>query len=314
MQSTLNPKQNDDPHDILVVAPDVALVVPTDEELSRLAHSMRHPPGPETRAGSGAAAAPTVPPVDTTFRPAVSDVPGRRTIGARATRVFTTALLFALGTGAVAFAWESYGDRARQMIAPWVPQQVLAALLPADKPALPAPAVVETATVDTAPPSAPAAQAAPAAAAPPVETAEQLRSMAQDIAGMGQEIAQLKASIEELKSGRQQMSRETVKPAEARISDARASENRASENRAAEPNLRPRIASLPPRPPARVRKPAPPLPAQQAATYPPLPLAAAPQAAAPYVPRQAEPPPQAADQTLTDPELTSVPRPPMPLR
>ncbi len=43
MQTTLTPKPNDDPHDVLVVAPDVVLVAPTDEELSRLAHSMRHP-------------------------------------------------------------------------------------------------------------------------------------------------------------------------------------------------------------------------------------------------------------------------------
>jgi hypothetical protein len=41
-----------------------------------------------------------------------------------------------------------------------------------------------------------------------------------------------------------------------------------------------------------------------------LPLTAAPY----YVPRQAEPPPQATEQQLTDPELASVPRPPMPLR
>jgi hypothetical protein len=56
----------------------------------------------------------------------------------------------------------------------------------------------------------------------------------------------------------------------------------------------------------RARKPM--LPPPQAAAYPALP----PPAAAPYVPRQAEP--QAATQTLADPELASVPRPPMPLR
>ena len=38
MHSTLNQKQTDDPHDILVVAPDVVLVAPADKELSNPAH------------------------------------------------------------------------------------------------------------------------------------------------------------------------------------------------------------------------------------------------------------------------------------
>ena len=87
MLSTPKLKQNDDPHDVLVVAPDVALVVPTDEELSKLAHTLRHPSAPQIRTGSQPPAGATVPPVDATFRPAVSDVrvPGPR----RAARVFT---------------------------------------------------------------------------------------------------------------------------------------------------------------------------------------------------------------------------------
>ena len=52
MLSTPKLKQNDDPHDVLVVAPDVALVVPTDEELSKLAHALRHPSAPQIRTGS----------------------------------------------------------------------------------------------------------------------------------------------------------------------------------------------------------------------------------------------------------------------
>ena len=40
MQSTLEPKLSDDPQDFLVVAPDIVLVAPTDQELSRLARSM----------------------------------------------------------------------------------------------------------------------------------------------------------------------------------------------------------------------------------------------------------------------------------
>jgi hypothetical protein len=309
MQSKLHQKQNDDPHDVLVVAPDVALVVPTDEELARLAQTMRHSSGPQIRAGSDFPAGAAVPPVDTTFRPTVSDVAGRgRTIGGRAARAFKTALLLALCSGAAAFAWQAYGDEARPMIAQWVPQRVLASILPQEEPApaaQPAAPAVEAATADTAPaqpappvPAAPEA-VAPAAVAPSVDSADQLRSMARDLASAGQQIEQLKASIEELKASQQQMSRELAKAPEAKGSEAKASEQ----------NPRPRLAALPPRPAAmRARKPM--LPPSQAATYPALP----PPAAAPYVPRQAEPLPQAATQTLADPELASVPRPPMPVR
>ena len=36
MHSTLNPKPNDDPHDVVVVAPDVVRVAPSDQEISHL--------------------------------------------------------------------------------------------------------------------------------------------------------------------------------------------------------------------------------------------------------------------------------------
>ena len=328
MQSTLHQRQNDDPHDVLVVAPDVALVVPTDEELARLAQTMRHS-SDQFRAGPDFPAGATVPPVDTTFRPAVSDVAGRgRITGGRAARAFKAALLLALCGGAAAFAWQAYGDEARPMIAQWVPQGVLGLVLPLEKPALaaqPAAPAVEAASADTAPaqgaPSVPAVPeaGAPAAAASSVDSVDQLRSMARDLASAGQQIEQLKASIEELKVSQQQMSRELTKASETKSSETKSSETKASETkasetktseiRASEQNSRPRLAALPPRPAAvRARKPM--LPPAQAATYPALP----PPASAPYVPRQAEPQPQATTQTLGDPELASVPRPPMPVR
>ena len=317
MQSTLHQKQNDDPHDVLVVAPDVALVVPTDEELSRLAQTMRNPSGLQFHAGADFPAGATIPPVDTTFRPAVGDVAGReRTIGGRSARAFKAALLLALCTGA-AFAWQSYGDEARPMIAQWVPQGVLG-LLPLDRPAQAAqpvaPAVAaaaDTAPAQPAPPVPAAPEAVAPAAAPSVDSAEQLRSMARDLASAGQEIEQLKASIAELKAGQQQMSREIArtsesKASESKASEAKASDAKASEAKVSEQNPRPRLAALPPRPAAaRAHKPMSPLPPPQAATYPALPPP-------PYVPRQAEP--QATTQTLADPELASVPRPPMPVR
>jgi hypothetical protein len=315
MQSTLTtPKPSDDPHDVVVVAPDAVQVapsdvarvapsdvVPSDAELSDLLHqAARQRSETPARVAPDFAVSPTVPPVDTTFRSAaVNDGPVRGRRGSRvrrAVRAFMT-LLLAVGIGAAVFAWRSYGDETKQMIAPWTPQFVLTLLSP-EKPdpvAQPAaPAVVEADAANPAPPQpAPPAQtvaeaAAPAAAALSPESA-QLQSMARDLASVGQEVEQLKASIEQLKAGQQQASREVAK--------------------VSEPNPRPKISALPPRPPAaRARKPVPPLPLPQVAIAPALPPTA------PYYPpRPAEPPPQAMDQ-LTDPELASVPRPPMPLR
>ena len=315
MQTKLNPRPSDHPHDVLVVAPDVALMVPTDEELSRLARSLRHPSEPQAPAAAGFAAGPTVPPVDTTFRPAavgdvkVGDQPP--TTGGKAARALTAALLVAACTGGASIAWQSYGDATEAMIARWTPQRVLA-LLPLEKPASAAqsapPAVEATAAnADPAQGEAAAESAlagvASAPAAPSAETAPSLDSMANELASARQQIEQLKAGIEELKASQQQMSREVAKASEVKASEARVSEVRPSEQ-----TLRPKISAHPPRTAAaRTQRPMPPLPPQQAAAYPALPPA-------PYLPRQVEPPPQTTGQQLTDPELTSVPRPPMPLR
>src|SRR5260370_26448040 len=94
MHSTLNPKPTDDPHDIVVVAPDDVRVAPAEEELSNLLRqAARHHSGQQTHTGSDSPAGPPVPPVDTTFRPAaVNDVlvaGQRRWIGRGAGRAFT---------------------------------------------------------------------------------------------------------------------------------------------------------------------------------------------------------------------------------
>ncbi len=317
MQSTLKPKPTDDPHDVLVVAPDVAVIAPTDEELFRLARTLRDASNSPTHTPSAPSEGPTMPPVDTTFRPAaVGDVKiaGRRpTIGGRAARSFTMALLLAACTGAAAIAWQSYGDAAEQMIARWAPQRILAALLPLEKPALAAPpaAVEATTAADAASaqpaPSQPASTAqaapegvAPAPAAPSAGPAPSIGSVANDLASARQEIEQLKASIEELKASQQQMSGEIAKVAEAKVSQIKPSER----------NLRPKPAAHPLRAAeVRARKPMPPPPLPQAASYP-----ASPPATAPYVPRQVEPLPQTTAGPPADPELASVPRPPMPVR
>jgi hypothetical protein len=311
MHSTLKPKQTDDPHDIVVIAPDVARVAPADEEISNLLRdAARYLSDAQTHGGSDVPAGPAVPPVDTTFRPAaVNDVlvPGRLwSIGRGAIRAFT-ALLLAACIGVAGIAWQS--DAAKKMIAKWATQLVLTSSLPPDKPGLsaqPPPPAVQAAVANPAPPQpAPPAQIAPESVAPAAaaaaDSAQLLQSMARDLASVGQEIGQLKASIEQLKASQQQMSREVAKTSEVKASEAKASEVKASEQ-----NLRPRIAAPPPRPAAApARKPMPPPPLAAAAPTPP-------QAAAPSVPRQGEPQPQATAQPQAQ-ELSSVPRPPMPL-
>jgi hypothetical protein len=303
MHSTLTPKPSDDPHDVVVVAPDAVRVAPSDEELSDLLQqAARYHSDPNTRAASDFHVDPTVPPVDTTFRPAaVNDIlvaSRRRSIGRRAARAFI-ALLLAACTGVAAVAWQSSGDVAKKMITKWVPQLILTSSQPPEEPGPSAqptqPGVQADAVNATSPPSAPPAQTAPeavarAVAAPSVESAQLLQTMARDLASVGQEVEQLKASIAQLNASQQQMSRDIA--------------------RASAQNSRLGISAPPPRSAAaRARKPMPPFPSTQAAGAP-----ASPQTAAPYASRQPEPPPQATAQPQADPELSSIPRPPMPVR
>jgi len=305
MHSTPNSKQNDDPHDILVVAPDVARVVPAEDQISELLHeaAARYRSDSQPRAGADFPAGPMVRPVDTTFRPAVvNDVPGKGGSMVRRALRACIALLLATCIGIAAVAWRSYGDTAIKQVVKLTTQ--LALISWPEKPgsaAQPAaPAVqADTANAEPAQPVAPAQSTAesvpPTAAAPSPDSAKLLQSMTRDLASLGQEVEQLKASIEQLRASQQQMSRDVAK---------------ASEIKASEQNLRPRISALPPRPAAaRARKPLPSYPPQQASTAPVLP-----EAAAPYMARQPELQPQAPVQSLSDPELSSVPRPPMPVR
>src|SRR6266403_1398598 len=196
MHSTLKPKQTDDPHDFVVVAPDAArvapdaarvvpdparvvldparvvldpvAVAPADDELSSLLHdAARRLSQAQARAASDLPADAAVPPVDTTFRPAAVNnvlVTGRlRSIGRGAMRAFA-AVLVATCIGVAGIAWQHYGDTAQQTLADWMPQLALTSLLPADQPApsaQPAPPAVEPYTATSAP-----AQPAPPAPAP----------------------------------------------------------------------------------------------------------------------------------------------------
>jgi hypothetical protein len=332
MHSTLTPKPSDDPHDIVVVAPDVVRVAPSDQEISHLLQqAARFHSEAQARAASDVSAGPTVPPVDTTFRPAaVDDVlgsPQRRSIGKRLARAFV-ALLLTAGIAAAAVGWQAFGYAGKKLIAKWMPQFALTTSLPLEKlwpSAHPAPPAEEADSANAespqaASPAQAAAEAVAPAAAPSADSAQSLQSMARDLASVLQEVEQLKASIAELKASQQQtaMARDAAK-----VSDNKAAENRAFENRASELNARARLALAPPRPAvAHPRKPVPSYSPTQAAGAPPLPQAAAPytpqaaapQAGTPYAPRQAEPLPPAVEQLPAAPGFTSVPRPPMPVQ
>jgi hypothetical protein len=312
VHSTQTPKQTDDPHDVLVVAPDVVLVAPADEELAKLAHTLSHPSNPHARTGSRRPGGSTVPPIDTTFRAAaVRDVQvrgDRPSIGRRAVRVFSGFLLVTC-ISVAGIAWQSYGDAAKQIIARWAPQLVLTSSPPLETPGLPEqanPPTIQASAAKAAPPQpAPLAQTAPEGVAPKTaalspESAQLLQSMAGDLATAGQEIKQLKASIEQLKASIEQLKASTEQ--------LKASQEQMSRDIAKdfEQNLRPKISTSAPRSaPAPARKLMPPFPPPLAVAAPRLP-----QAAAPSVPQQSEPQPQATAQ----PEAESVPRPPMPMR
>jgi hypothetical protein len=314
MHSTLISKPSDDPHDIVAVPPDAVRVAPSnpEEELSDLLHQAARFRA-DTQTGAALPAGVAVPPVDTTFRPAaVNDIPvagERRSMARRAGRA-AIPLLLAACAGLAAVAWKSYGDAAIKQIAKVTTQLVLTTSLPPEDssraPAIAADAA-NPASSQSASPAA-AGAAAPAAAAT-ADTTPSLQSMARDLANLGQEVELLKASLAELRAGQPPVSRDVAK---------------SSEVRASEQNLRPRPAPPPRVAAAPARRPMPPPPPPpQASSAPALPPAAAPYPApAPYyasrqpdyAPRPFEPQPQPAAEPLTDPELSSVPRPPMPLR
>jgi hypothetical protein len=201
-------------------------------------------------------------------------------------------------------AWRAWGDTAEKKIAKWATQFALTASPAAEKPPVAqqaAPSVHQADAANAAPPQPAVAQAvAPAAAASSPGSPQLLQSMSRDLANLAQEVEQLKTSLEQLKAGQQQMSRDVAKASELKASDVKASE----------PSLRPRTSALPPRPlAARAHKPIAPPPPPQTAAAPALS-----QAPAPYVPRQIENQRQPVTERLADPELSSIPRPPMPVR
>jgi hypothetical protein len=313
MNSTVNPKPNDDPHDVVVVPPDAVRVAPSDEEISHLLQqAARFHSEARGRNEPDFSVGPPIPTVDAKFRSTAADhvlVGDRRSNGRRVLRGIVAVLLAAcIGGGAI--AWQTFGYAGKKAIAKWIPQFALTTSLPLEKlwpgaqPARPA-QETDAANAESSDAERPA-QTAAEAVVPPADPAQLLRSMARDLATVSQEVEQLKANIAELKAGQQLASRDAGKS-----SENKSSENKPSDQaKVSEPNARSKMSAIPPRPAvARPRKPTPPFPPAQAAAAP-----ASPQTAAPYVPRQAEPQPQAIEQPQADPGLESVPRPPMPVR
>jgi hypothetical protein len=294
-------ERDNDPHDVIEIAPGVVLAGRAEPEFATLAPgSTSRPAEPQIHTRPSESAAAQAPSLDTTFR--AEDVHhgrgDRSSAGAWARRVFIGILLSVCGAVAAA-PWQHYGDAAKAMIATWVPQLVATSSPPANPAPSEQPVTPDAeAAATTAAPVQPAPQqpAAPAQSTEAVAPASPSPEQAQLLASMAQQIEQLKASVEQLKAGQEQMSRDIA---------------RASEVKASEANLRPRIsapkmAALPPRPvTAPPRKPK---PAFSAAPYAPPPLL--PPQAAPAVAPQVAPPPPATVETDGNP----VVRPPLPLR
>lgn len=310
MQSTLNPNQID-PRDVRLDAPDVVRAARGAEEVPNLApDGTRYAADAQSRAPSHGSAGAAVPPVDTTFRPAVNNVRVQGNRGATGRRVLrgVAGFLFTLCVGVtVVVVQSSYGDMAKQTIAKWAPQFVPTSWIGLENPGLPETnsSSDQAAAANTASPPNPASPqsaqpaqsaadgVAPAAAGLSPDLTQLLQSMAHDLATVGQGIEQLKASqdqlardnakaIEQLKASQEQMAR--------LIAKATTEQNRA------------RVAALPPRPTSAIppfRRPVSTLPPPQAIAPPPA----------------VAPPPQAATQPQADdPQQGSAPRPPMPVR
>jgi hypothetical protein len=326
MQTSATPKAADDRRDFVVIPSDQVRVAPSDAEITDLLRAAaRQHSEAEVRAALEAEAGSAVPAVDATFRATAvnEDVPGRKgSLGRRVMRAFV-AFLLALGIGGAALTWQTFGVAAKKALITWLPKSAIVALLPLDKlglgpqsrpsdqpadaasPAEEAASPAET-TADSGVPS----NATTGAAAVSSDPAQQLQSMARDLANANQEIETLKASIAELKAGQQQMSRDLAKASDKLAEQSAKAKVAATQPRLAAPHrpaptFSPSATYVPsptPAPPTAYR-PTPSSHATQAAVTPP------PGAAQPYVP-----PPPIPLQPQADPGAASVPRPPMPVQ
>lgn len=328
-----NQDSNNDPHDVLEIAPDVVLVARAAAEFPSLAPDAASQPFNRQPNIGNMGAAPDLtaaPKVDATFRASdVNDIPGLRSSG-RWMRTASMAFMFAFVSFVATAAWQRYGNEAQAMtsglspridLTAWLPWYKSDATEPADTSASsPAPAVVAATTDQAAPTAAePADNAAapttavPTTAAPATADAPQtlpaqdptqaLQSVSRDVASLTQQVETLKASIAELKASQERLSREITKPHETRPAEARVSEARPAEHRPAKLGAPPRplgtVVQRNSRPPMY-----PPMQATSAAPLPPPGYGSAPVQIAPA-------PAPAASDTSDD---GVVVRPPMPVR
>lgn len=325
MQTGVKPKATDDPHDFVVVPSDQVRVAPADAEIANLLRAAaRHHSEAGARAASDSSVPATVPVVDATFRATdVNEgVPAKGSFVRRAMRTLA-ALLLALGIGAAAMSWQTFGYAAKKALLSWAPKWAIAASLPLDKlglganstpsddPVEAAPAQPASTTQSASEGSASENTAAAAVVQPSDAAQQQLQSMARDLANANQQVETLKGTIAELKAGQQQMARDLAK-----VTD-----------KLTEQNAKAKLAATAPRPPApAARRPA---PVYSSTGYAPAAAPAPPPqayrpASAPYSAQAsvASPPPPAAQpyppapqiQPQADPGVVgSAPRPPMPL-
>jgi hypothetical protein len=326
MLSTLN-RPEQDPHDVIEIAPDVILATRVDNPTSTpTTGAPSGPSAPQVRVGPDAGI--STPSVDATFRATALDdirIPGERSsLGKWAIRTFA-ACLFAICSAVAAAAWQHYGADVQQMLSDWTPPRIsLTTLFSSDKPAAPqqsdTPAVTtaaadqapaQTTSSQPAPPApAPSAQGVAPAAPPSTDSAQLLQSMTHAVAAMSQQIADLKASIDQLKAGQDQMSRDMAKITDAKVAEAKTAEAKAAEAKAVEMRAfeRQKILPLPPRAAAAPppRKPKPTYTPVQATAVPPPPASAPLPSSQPIAPL---PPPQ----TTVQPDGDPVVRPPLPV-
>ena len=254
MNSTTAPKATE-PDEVLVARADERLVhayaqiARADEQLARLNEQL-------SKLENDAARPPSA---------VVGRLPSR---GRPALRGFIGLLLAACIIAGAFVLQSSYGDEAKSMVAPWVPEFISTSSLWMEKPGLPTQPSLSTVQLAAAPPVLPqptaSAQAAPQDAAStvapvPPELAQLLQTMARDIANLAQGIEQLKANqeqaarenakvIEQLRASQEQMTRLTAKASD---------QNKASDQRTSGPPQRPVAAQKPaparPSPQARAR-------------------------------------------------------------
>jgi anti-sigma28 factor (negative regulator of flagellin synthesis) len=315
MPTGVKPKATDS-HDFVVIPSDQVRVAPSDAEITDLLRAAaRQNSEAGIRAANDSSGALPVPAVDATFRATAvnDDVPVRKSsFGRRAVRAIA-ALLLTLGIGAAALSWQTFGYAAKKALFSWAPKWAIAASLPLEKLGL----ASESTPSDDPPVAAPATTAASdqspsdtgapgntvaTTTVPSSDTAQQLQSMARDLANANQQVETLKASIAELKASQQQMTRDLAK-----VSD-QAAKAKLVVTTPHPPAHKPAplYSSTSSYSPAATTSPPPPAYRPVSSSYPATQAAAVP-AAQPQVP----PPPV---QLQPEPGLGPAPRPPMPVQ